>query len=164
MAVYRRGQTYWYEFVFAGKRIRESAKTTRRTIAREAEKNRRLSLERTLAGIPAGNKRDQIRSVAEIAASYLKDFAADHAAKTTISAKGSLAHVTKHIGNVLAADVSEACIRSYITTRKAESAGNRSINMEIAELSRAIGRTWRELWPTINKLSENSDIGRACRP
>ena len=49
MGVYKRGDTWWYEFVFAGKRVRESAKTTSKTIAKEAEKNRRRALERTLA-------------------------------------------------------------------------------------------------------------------
>ena len=33
---------YWYEFLYAKKRIRESAKTTRKTIAIEAEKRRKL--------------------------------------------------------------------------------------------------------------------------
>jgi WD40 repeat protein len=37
---------WWYEFIYAGKRIRESAKSTRKTIAVEAEKRRRLELER----------------------------------------------------------------------------------------------------------------------
>ena len=36
---------WWYEFTFAGKRIRDSAKTTRKTIAVAAEKQRRLELE-----------------------------------------------------------------------------------------------------------------------
>lgn len=33
--------------------------------------------------------------------------------------------------------------------------------MEIGELSRAIGRTWRELWPRVKKLEERKDVGRA---
>ena len=43
---------YWYEFIYAGKRVRESAKTTRKTIAVEAEKQCRLRLERAHAGLP----------------------------------------------------------------------------------------------------------------
>ena len=50
--VYKRGESYWYEFIFAGKRFRESAKTSRKTIAKEAEKNRKKELEMTLAGMP----------------------------------------------------------------------------------------------------------------
>ena len=49
MAVYKRGGTWWYEFIFAGKRVRESAKTSRKTIALEAERQRRLELERRVA-------------------------------------------------------------------------------------------------------------------
>jgi hypothetical protein len=30
----------WYEFIYAGKRIRESSKSTRKTVAQEAEKKR----------------------------------------------------------------------------------------------------------------------------
>jgi len=37
---------WWYEFTYAGKRIRESAKTTKKTLAREAEKDHRQRLER----------------------------------------------------------------------------------------------------------------------
>lgn len=48
----KQSRVWWYEFVFAGKRIRESAKTTRKTVATEAEKRRRAELERALAGIP----------------------------------------------------------------------------------------------------------------
>jgi integrase len=33
--------------------------------------------------------------------------------------------------------------------------------MELGELSRAIGRTWRELWPKVRKLEERKDIGLA---
>ena len=33
--------------------------------------------------------------------------------------------------------------------------------MELGELSRAIGRTWRELWPRAKKLEERKDVGRA---
>lgn len=50
MAVYRRGDVYWYEFIFAGKRVRESAKTNSRTVAKAGEQNRRRELEKTLEG------------------------------------------------------------------------------------------------------------------
>jgi hypothetical protein len=51
MSVYKRGESYHYEFLFAGKRIRESAHTMSKTVGREAEKNRKRELERTLAGL-----------------------------------------------------------------------------------------------------------------
>ena len=45
MGVYKRGGVYWYEFSFQGQRIRESAKTSSKTIARDAERQRRRELE-----------------------------------------------------------------------------------------------------------------------
>jgi len=66
MAVYKRGETWWYEFIFAGKRLRESAKTGRKTVAIEAERRRRLELEKTLAGIPAEGRADRIKSVSDL--------------------------------------------------------------------------------------------------
>jgi hypothetical protein len=52
MSVYKRGGTYWYEFVFNGARTRESAKTTSKTIAREAERARRREFEEAVNHIP----------------------------------------------------------------------------------------------------------------
>jgi len=57
MAVYKRCDVYWYEFIFAGKRIRESAKTGSKTVAKEAEKDR-----------PRENR---IRSVNDVVRPYL---------------------------------------------------------------------------------------------
>ena len=63
MAVYKRGEVWWYSFVFAGKKIQESAKTSRKTIATEAEKRRRLELERAHAGMPIDDKGRRVSSV-----------------------------------------------------------------------------------------------------
>ena len=50
----KKASTYWWiDFTIAGKRIRESSETTRKTIAAEYEKRRRLELERALAGLPS---------------------------------------------------------------------------------------------------------------
>ena len=42
----KKSAVWWYDFIFAGKRIRESAKTTSEAVAGEAEKRRRLELEK----------------------------------------------------------------------------------------------------------------------
>src|SRR5215469_7948467 len=51
MSVFKRGGVYWFEFVFNGSRIRESAKTGSKTIAREAERQRRRELELGINGL-----------------------------------------------------------------------------------------------------------------
>ncbi len=40
MSLFKRGKVWWYEFWFAGRRIRESAKTGSKTVAKGAEQQR----------------------------------------------------------------------------------------------------------------------------
>jgi hypothetical protein len=48
---YPNSRNWWYEFRFAGQRIRESTKTRSRKLAREAEHARRRQLEESYNGI-----------------------------------------------------------------------------------------------------------------
>ena len=73
MALFKRGDTWWYEFLFARRRVRESAKTTSKTVARLAEQNRRRELERGFNGV-ADVREERVRSVKEIAAEYLDQY------------------------------------------------------------------------------------------
>ena len=49
--LYRRGNMWWYKFQFAGRVFRESAKTTSKTLARQAERKRHQQLEEAVHGI-----------------------------------------------------------------------------------------------------------------
>ena len=42
----KQSKVWWYHFTLAGRHIQESSKSTRKTIAAEAEKKRRLEMER----------------------------------------------------------------------------------------------------------------------
>jgi hypothetical protein len=60
-----------------------------------------------------------------------------------------------------------ACVlggSEYMQARLGEEVGNRTVNMEVLCLSRAIGRSWRELWPDVPRLEDREDIGRALSP
>lgn len=161
MSVYKRGGSYHYEFLFAGKRIRESAHTPSKTVAKEAEKNRRRELERTLAGLPATDRMDRIKSVAEMVKAYLESYSLAHRAKSVLFAKGRLAHVSRLLGTRLLPDVTEGAIHAYMRTRLDEGVSGRTINMEVGELSRAIGHPWSTLWPKVRKMEERKDVGKA---
>jgi hypothetical protein len=41
MALFKRGGVWWYKFYFAGQPIRESSKSTSKTVAKNAEQQRR---------------------------------------------------------------------------------------------------------------------------
>jgi integrase len=164
MAVFKRGNKWWYEFIFAGKRVRESSKSTRKTLAAVAEKNRRLELERALCGLPSESRENRINRVTEMVDAYLLNYPSNHRPKSVIFTKQRLAHVKRLLGNVLLPDLSEDRVHEYIRTRLAEEAGGRTINMELGELSRALGHKWSALWPRVRKLEENHDAGQALSP
>jgi len=161
MALYKRGGTWWYKFIFAGKLIRESAKTSRKTVAQESERNRRLELEKTLAGIPIEKREGRIRSVKDVVRPYEQSYGINHREKSVLFSSSRLAHVKRLLGHVLLPDLNEAAIKGYITNRLEEKAGGRTINMELRELSRAIGKKWSVLWPKVRKLEERKDVGKA---
>lgn len=51
MAVYKRGKTYWYKFVFNGRTIRASAKTTNRRVAEQIEAAKKTQLAKREVGL-----------------------------------------------------------------------------------------------------------------
>ncbi|MGI8745976.1 MAG: tyrosine-type recombinase/integrase [Bryobacteraceae bacterium] len=164
MAVYKRGNVWWYEFFFNGERVRESAKTSRKTLVLQAEKDHRLRLEKTLSGVPLESRDHRVKSVAALVTAYLKSYRLNHRSKSIAFAEGRLAHVTRLLGGNLLPDLTEATIVGYIESRMKEKVSGRTINMELGELSRAIGRPWSELWPKLRKLEERKDVGKALAP
>ncbi|MCC6586230.1 MAG: site-specific integrase [Bryobacterales bacterium] len=157
----RKSPTWWYEFIYQGRRIRESAETTRKTIAIEAEKRRRLELERAAAGLPVEDPGRRISDVKTVLKQYQDDYTLGHRPKSIAWVKQRSEPVEELLGNFLLPDLTEARIREYMRKRLEAGMGNRTINMELSILSRALGRTWRALWPKVKKLEEPSDIGRA---
>jgi integrase len=157
---------WWFKFIYSGKLIRESAKTTRKTVAGEAEKRRRLELEQTNAGMPVEKREKRIRSVSDVVGPYLKRYEQDHRGreKSILFAKGRLKQVTRLLGKTLLSDLTEDRIRGYMTARIDEGMSGRTCNMEVGELSRAIGKPWSILWPKVRKQEERKDVGRALSP
>ncbi len=170
MAVYRpkrKGEISKYyvcEFVYQGKRFQESTGATSKTVAREYEKRRKAEMERAAAGLPTEQKATRIRTVAEVTKTYLNGYKLTHRPSSVDFATLRLGTVDKHLGTTVLSDLTEERMRDYVRQRQADGASGRTINMELGELSRAIGRTWRELWPRVKKLEERKDVGRAISP
>jgi integrase len=123
-----------------------------------------LELEKALAGVPVEDTRKRIQNRQGSAEGYRQGYGLTHREKSVAWVAERTAHVERLVGASLLPDLTEDRIREYIRTRMAEGAGNRTINMELLCLSRAIGRTWRELWRNVPKLEEREDIGRALSP
>ena len=170
MAVYRpkrkgdASKFYVCEFVYQGKRFQESTGATSKTLAKEYEKGRRAELERAAAGLPTEQKANRIRTVSEVVKPYLGGYSLNHRPESILFANGRLAQVQRLLGTVLLSDLTEERIRGYIRQRQGEKISGRTINMELGELSRAIGHPWSLLWPKVRKLEERKDVGRALSP
>lgn len=163
--VYKRGGVWYYEFVYSGRRFRGSARTTRKTVALEVEQKRKRDLERQANGLPVAQpSRQPLRTVADAITPYLEHYAATRRPQSTATARSALKSVKRVLGAVLVSDLTEDRIRAYMQQRKADGLSGRSINIELAELSRAIGRKWSALWPNVRRLEERSDVGRALTP
>jgi len=144
-----------------GKRIQESTGSTSKTVAKEYEKRRKAELERAAVGLPIEQKANRIRTVSEVVVPCLAGYALNHRPKSVLFAKGRLMHVKRLLGGVLLSDLTDDRIKGYIRQRQSEGVCGRTVNMELGELSRAIGQPWSLLWPKVRKLEERKDVGRA---
>src|ERR1035441_9015473 len=90
--------TWWYDFTFAGKRIREPAKTKLKTLARMAEQRRHRELEEGFNGL-SDNRDERIRTISPDFSSY---FAPELAVR-------SKRQITKGIGNEEAVEWKTVC-------------------------------------------------------
>jgi integrase len=164
---------WWYEFVFAGKRHRDSTKQKLKTLAGEVEKDERRKVERAYAGLPTESRAQRVRTVSEALKAYQQGYQTGHREKSVSWVKQRTKPLERLLGSAILPDLTEHRIRGYMNARLAEkvgsykdarNVGNRTVNMELLILSRAIGHTWRELWPGVPKLEEREDIGRALSP
>jgi hypothetical protein len=95
MATFKRGSIWWYEFIFAGRRIRESAKTTSKTVAKLAEQQRRRDLEKGFNGLE-DSRDDRIKPIGVLATDYVEQYRLRH--KAVVFAEYALGNVTRHLG------------------------------------------------------------------
>jgi integrase len=159
-----KSRVWWYEFVYVGERIRGSAKTTRKTVAERAEEDHRLRLERAHAGMATEAPKQRIKTVADVLKAYQGQYGVNHRDNSLVIVANRSKHLTRKLGSVLLPDLNQARLTEYMEQRREEKASNRTINMELMVLSRAVGYTWKALWPKLKKLQENQDVGRALEP
>jgi integrase len=136
MALFKRGNIWWYEFLFARRRIRESAKTTSKTVAKLAEQKRRRQLEDGFNGVK-DNRQERIKSIKELGRAYLDDYRLRH--KSIVFAEYAVGNVIRHAGAVMVVDVTEQTVTAYQTTRIKEAAAPKAINEEVGFFLRLLG-------------------------
>ena len=166
MAVYRptkASKVWWYDFIFEGQRVRESAKTRSKTLARDAERARRRELEESYNGI---KRRDRAKlfSIAADELLVLKSFTL--AASSQRIERDNLKHLRPKFEKRLVTDIQARDVSRYQQARLAEGAAPKTINLEVGTL-RAIlrrHRVWAQIQQDIRMLPAPDDVGHSITP
>src|ERR1700721_1384131 len=101
MATYQRGKYWWYRFRFAGERIDEPTKSTSRTVAKEAARQHRRSLEDGFSNFKEVQQ-NRIRVLEEIIDEYLAGYRLRY--RSASFAVYALGHVARLLGTKIVAD------------------------------------------------------------
>jgi integrase len=157
--LYRRGSIWWYEFHFNSARIRESSRSTSKTVARNAQMKRHRELEAGTAGL-----RRREASLFRIAAKNWVDTKRGKLAPRTVAIEeANLVHVLPHFGGVLTSDVEAADVSRYQQRRLADGAAPKTVNLEVATVRGVLRRSgqWARIQPEVSMLRVREDVGRA---
>jgi integrase len=151
---------WWYEFHFAGQKVRESAKTHSKEMARRAENARRRDLEESYHGL---KKRTPPRLFNVAADEWLALKKPVLAERSYAIEEANLKHLRPTFGKVLITDIDGKAISDYQQGRLREKASPKTVNLEVGTL-RAIlrrNRLWAAIQPDVRMLTTRDDIGRA---
>lgn len=169
MSTFQRGLTWWCEFQFEGRRIRESSHSTKQEVCErmewkkfEALNERRQGLERRAKPKKFGGDGKAKSMAGGAAKAYLLEREAHWSPKTREMHANSLRHLQDHFGKLLLDEIRAEDISRYQRDRQKEGASNRSINIEV-NLVRLLLRKeklWNRIAENVSMLKERTDIGR----
>lgn len=158
--LYRRGDTWWYKFRFAGRVFRESAKTNSKELARRAENKRRRDLEEGYHGL---KKRQAPQTLKAASDDWLELKRPTLAPKSYLIEKTNLNHILPILGEKLLSDIDAGDVSRYQQKRLSDKAAPKTINLEVGTL-RAIlrrHRIWANVQPDVRMLAARDDVGKA---
>lgn len=163
--IYKRGKNgiYSYRFRFAGRMIHESARTRSKTLAREAERQRRRELEERINNV---KKRELPPTFERAAREWHEKRAHRKAANTQSVAKLALKHLLPFFGSKLLCDIEPQDIADYQRIRMQSGAQGRTVNIEIATLRQVLkaNDSWVRFTGKVEMLEERKDIAKALAP
>ena len=159
--LYQRGKenTWWYRFRFGGRIVHESAKTQSKTVAREAEKQRRRQLEESWNQI---TRRTLPPTFEKASQGWLALQEGRVAPNTVAVAKTSLKHLLAEFGSRLLCDIAAKEFASYQQKRLKQHAQGKTVNLELG-VFRQIMKAY-ECWSKIKALPIRRGVGCALAP
>jgi hypothetical protein len=157
---------WWYKFYFAGQFIRESTKSTSKTLAKNAETQRRRELEQGYHWFRQ-RRENRIHLFRDMAGEYPADYKLRFRGITV--AEYAIGHVVRHLGDRLLVDIEETEVLGYQSARLKESAAPKSINEEVRFLLTMMGESGEVIRVRLRKkkklkLPARRKIGMAYEP
>jgi len=162
MALYKRGNVWWFKFRFEGQVIRQSANTSSQTLARQAERARRRELETAVNRI---QKRERMPLFTVAAQHWLNSKSALQP-KSVASYRQYVASLTSEFGQRLICDIGASDIAALQRKRLAAGKAARTVNYEIHTLRGILKHfnLWSQLADQVRNLRERHNVGRAISP
>jgi len=163
MVFRRKGSRFWsFKFRYNGAVIYESARTTNKRLAEEAERKRRHDLERGLRGLP---RRRETPLFGKAARDWL-DSREGLAEKTMIAYAYYLSTLADDLDGKLVCDIQAKDVIDLQRKRLRQGLSNRRINHEMGVLQQILRKhgVWPLIASEVQKLPERHDVGRAIPP
>jgi len=157
---YPNSRVWWFDFQFAGQRIRESAKTRSRKVAKEAERARRRELEESYNGI---SRRPRVLLFPAAAAVWMELKSLTLAPSSLRIERDNLKHLLPHFGKLLLSDIQAQDIRAYQQARVSNGASPKTVNLEVGTLRAILRRNglWARVQLDVRMLPTRDDCGHA---
>jgi integrase len=167
MSLFRRGDVWWYEFWFAGRRIQESSKSPSKTVAKNAEQKRRRELEEGFNNF-IDTRQERIRTFRDMAEKYFNSYKL-RLPQSARFAEYAIDHLKRILGSKMLVDFNEATVILYQNARLGEKASPKSVNEEVGFLLRILGDPGDLIRIRLRKrkmlkLKVRQTVGRAFTP
>jgi Phage integrase, N-terminal SAM-like domain len=138
MSIFKRGNVYWYHFVFNGEHVQESTKQGNPRVARQMEAAHRTSLAKGEVGI---RERKKVPTLAHFAERF-KDYIAvrsETKPKTIVFYTGKMARLLDFdfLAEERLDQIDESLIERFVLARRSEVAPA-TVNRELATLRRML--------------------------
>jgi integrase len=167
MSVFLRGKTYWFEFQFEGRRIRESSHSKSKKTAERKKWTKWEALNAGRQGLAKRAKPVRFGGDGKILAkgaalAYLTEREAHWSQDTRDMHSNSLRHLQSVFGKQLLSEIAPEDISKYQRARQKAGASNRTINIEVSLVRMVLGKhkLWSGIADDVHMLRENKDIGR----
>jgi integrase len=157
---YPNSRVWWFDFQFAGQRIRESTKTRSRKLAKEAERARRRELEESYNGV---SRRPRVLLFPAAVEVWMKLKSLTLAPSSLRIERDNLKHLIPHFGKLLLSDIQAHDIRAYQHARISNGASPKTVNLEVGTLRAILRRNglWARVQLDVRMLPTRDECGHA---